>query len=164
MMRIATGLLTFSLALIPMAAAVVPPDAIAATPKRTVPRLVGAVTAGNADRYTTFISDRLDQVVALRLRVTPGTVPDFKASNYLAEVSGDLFMVFKRSSATDGGIEVVLPKGEARLVGGAYVIDGFFVVRSGGMHQGTLSYGLERIDARIATAGGAAVKDVPVGP
>ncbi|WP_271068615.1 hypothetical protein [Caulobacter sp. NIBR1757] len=163
-MRIAPGLLALSLALTPIAAATVPADAAAATPKRTVPRLVGAVTPGNAARYTTFIADRLDQVVALRLSVTPGSDGDFKASNYLAQVSGDLFMVFKRAGATEGGIEVVLPKGEARLVGGAYVVEGFFVVRSGGMHQGTLSYGLERMDPRIATAGGAVVRDMPVGP
>lgn len=130
----------------------------------TLLRMTGTVTADNAAAFTEFVAKHQDKVIGLQVRIAPGTPTDFTAKHYLAEVDERLFVVFKRG-ADEGGIEVVAPKDEAGWLHGEYVLDGFYVVKSGGMHQGTLSYGLEKTDEGIIrTNPNVTVKDVPVGP
>jgi len=49
--------------------------------------------------------------------------------------------------------EINIPKGAWRWEHGAYVVDGFFIPKSGGMHQGIVSMGLEPVDeGRVRTS------------
>lgn len=162
-MRLKFARLIAALVLGPVAlGAVLTPVTASAQFKRTLPRAVGTVTADNAGRYTAFISERQDQLIAVKLTIRPSTDADFQDKHYLASIDGDLLVVFKEDG--EDSVEVVVAKDEARAVGGAYVLDGFYTVRSGGTHQGTLSYGLERMDPRMATAGGVKIVDTVIEP
>lgn len=158
--------LVFGAALTCLAIPTVAPLTVEAAgrPRLTLLRMTGTVTADNAASFTEFVAKHQDKVIGLQVHVTPGTQADFTAKHYMAQTDDRLFVIFKRGD-NNGGIEVVAPKGEAGWLHGDYVLDGFYVVKSGGMHQGTLSYGLEKTDEGAIRANpDVIVKDVPVGP
>ncbi len=160
---LATGFCTALLALAAPACAPTPADA-AARASRTLLRMTGTVTPDNAAAFTAFVAKHQDKVIGLQVRVTPGTPSDFKARHYMAEITDRLFVVFKRGD-NEGGIEIVAPKAEAVWLHGDYVLDGFYVVKSGGMHQGTLSYGLQKTDEGVIRANpDVLVRDVALRP
>lgn len=163
MKRLAVLAFGAALSSLPIPAFAPQPAEAAGRATLTLLRITGTVTADNATRFTEFVAEHQDKVIGLQVRVTPGTPTDFAAKHYLAESDDRLFVVFKRGD-DEGGIEVVAPKGEAVWLHGEYVLDGFYVVKSGGMHQGTLSYGLEKTDEGVIRANpNVVVKDVPVG-
>lgn len=104
------------------------------------PLYAGVVTAQNATRFTELLADRLDRIVGLAVRITGNTEAEFAGQRYL--VSRDP----KYLGVTKGDIEIVID-GAFKPKGGVHVVDGFFRVASGGMHQGIQSYGLKRTAA-----------------
>jgi hypothetical protein len=114
---------------------------------RIVQRITGTVTPANAARFAELVGAQEDQIIGLKLDVQPGTDADFKASRYMAEPGDELFVISIGDGQAEGdGTEVVMPRAEAGYLHGAYVINGFYRVKAGGMHQGIISYGLEKID------------------
>lgn len=109
--------------------------AVAAAPSMT---LSGPINADNAARLTGFIADRVGKVVTLKLTIAAGTSADFKAKGYMAEPSGDLFIVFKQAGPDK--IQVGAPAAKVRKVGGTFVLEGRFKVEHAGMGQGTIAY------------------------
>jgi len=107
-----------------------------------VQRLVGNIIATNAVRALAMIADNQDKIVGLQVNVAGGSDEQFAKFGYL--VSNDEPAYFLVSAGKDGGYEVLIKDGY-RWEHGGYVIDGFYLVKSGGMHQGTLSYGLEPV-------------------
>jgi hypothetical protein len=126
---------------------------VAATPPQSPPAksvvlLTGSVDAANAAHFTKFVSDNLDAVVGVKIDVSPSDDEDFERQRYLASADDDMLAIFK-GDGEHGGIEVVVPKGSYGWQHGHHTVDGFFVVKSGGMHQGTLSYGLTPTDEGV---------------
>lgn len=104
------------------------------------PLYAGVVRAGTATRFTELLADRLDKVVGLSVRIMPNTEAEFSRQRYL--VNRDP----KYLGVTKGDIEIVID-GAFKQRGGVCVVEGFFRVASGGMHQGIQSYGLKRTAA-----------------
>jgi len=53
---------------------------------------------------------------------------------------------------------------DGRFEHSGYVLDGFYRVKSGGVHQGTSSFGLSSVDeAQIRLNGGLKIKAVKIG-
>ena len=107
-----------------------------------VQRLVGNIGPANAVRALAMIADNQDKIIGLQIGVAGGSDEQFAKFGYL--VSNDEPDYFLVSAGKDGGYEVLVKNGY-RWEHGGYVIDGFYLVKSGGMHQGTLSYGLEPV-------------------
>ena len=76
-----------------------------------------------------------DHIVHLDLSVS------WPASDADVETTDDERLIFWNKSA-----EYLFPKGSFFLLHGSYIIKGYFIARSGGMHQGIISNAFEKID------------------
>lgn len=112
-----------------MASGVAPKD------ERIITVLKGEVDDANLQRVSSLIADANDSVIGLKLRFnTPGN--DQWSVAVQDDDSGYIF---------DGEIELNV-SGGAFWVNGALSLDGFWLVKYGGMHQGILSFGLQPVD------------------
>ena|ERR1035441_2459610 len=63
------------------------------------------------------------------------------------EQSGYEGLVFRTDRDKNGfGTEYLFPKGSYFFLRGSYIVKGYFIVRSGGMHQGVSSIAFQRVD------------------
>lgn len=116
---------------------------------RVVVMYTGEVNVNTAANFTNTISNNLDKVIGLKVYVDPGKDADLERNAYLVGYDHEQFSVWKgKPGESGGGIEVVR-NGLIDRTMGFYVIDGFYIVKSGGLHQGTLSYGLQPVDEAV---------------
>ncbi len=101
----------------------------------------GAVTL-DEETLPDFLSDNLDEAVALRITVARPT-PAQEEAGSLADLNDDRLVLSYSAGLGEGGWEMLAPAGAYRTEGSGWAVDGMFVVRSGGMHQGIISYALE---------------------
>lgn len=114
-----------------------------------IPKYVGEVNADNAARFLDNVAGRIDKIVGLKVIIEPSTDADFRRKGYLAMKDGRLFSVSATPTGgpgQSGGVEMVAPADEVGLMNGGFSLDGFYVIKNGGMHQGTVSVGLEKVD------------------
>lgn len=111
---------------------------------RTVIEYSGHVNARTANRFAQLISRNVDRVIGLKITVEPSDNSDSSRNGYIAEADGPQF-VLSKSDLQNGGIEVVT-NGAVGRSGGMFMLDGIYVVKSGGMHQGIASFGLQPVD------------------
>ncbi len=103
--------------------------------ERTIRVLRGEVDDANLQKICSLIADENDNVIGLKLRFnTPQN--DRWSVEVQDEGGGYVF---------DGEIELNVSDG-AYWVNGALSLDGFWLVKYGGMHQGILSFGLQQVD------------------
>lgn len=91
------------------------------------------------------VARNLDRVIGLKISAEPSD----HASGFYCGVSDRQFVTYMPPNAQT---EIVANEG-FRWEHGAYVFDGFFLVKSGGMHQGTISYGLEPVSEAVVRLG-----------
>ncbi|MBL6458310.1 hypothetical protein JMJ55_23505 [Belnapia sp. T6] len=103
-----------------------------------ISQLEGALTQENFAQFEEFISDNLDKVIGLKLSAAANTG---RSGLQVTETNGQVAIYLPHDPKRVGSIEVVANSGY-RWEHGGYVFDGFFLVKSGGMHQGIISYGL----------------------
>lgn len=103
--------------------------------ERTITVLRGEVDDVNLQQVSSLIADANDNVIGLKLRFNPPQ-NDRWSVEIQDEGGGYVF---------DGEIELNV-SGGACWVNGALSLDGFWLVKYGGMHQGILSFGLQRVD------------------
>lgn len=118
----------------------------AAAREAVIPKFVGRVTPDNATRFLEGVVGRTDKIVGLQVHIQPGGDKTFAEDRYLAEANDVLFSMSKSDSLDGEGLEMVAPAAEAVWLHGDYALDGFYLVKSGGVHQGITSIGLERVD------------------
>jgi hypothetical protein len=111
---------------------------------KVVTEYSGELNSQTANRFLSLISKNTDHVIGLKLSVTPSSESDFAQSGYIAEVDGPQFVVSK-TDPQKGGVEAVTNASVGRDAG-MYKLDGFFIVKAGGMHQGVASFGLQQVD------------------
>lgn len=104
-------------------------------PARLAPVLVGELNSQNVGRFAKRICDLTDKVVGLKLSVP--SEAEFASAN-------DNRLII--SSADEGGGKEVLIGTGWTLQHGNDVVDGFYVVKSGGEHQGVISCDLTATD------------------
>jgi hypothetical protein len=118
-----------------------------------IDQIVGGVSAENVDKFAEEISDHLDKIVGLKVSVEAGD-----SGGMSAHVTEGMLVVYR----SGGDFEIVANSGY-RYEHGAYVFDGFFIVKSGGMHQGVVSYGLQEVnEAQVLLTPGVEILPVPV--
>ena len=77
--------------------------------------------------------------------VEPGGDSDYARSGYLADADGPQFVISKSDLQRGNGIEVVT-NGTVGRDAGMFTLDGIYIVKAGGMHQGIASFGLQPVD------------------
>jgi hypothetical protein len=107
--------------------------------RRVLQQLTGYLTSENYHVFENMISDALDDVIGLKITVDKSGDDDVLQ----AGASDDQLVVYLRG--LNGSSEFVV-NGEYAYQHGMYVLDGFFLVKSGGMHQGIVSFGLMPMD------------------
>ncbi|QCQ99146.1 hypothetical protein [Brevundimonas sp. SGAir0440] len=111
----------------------------AAQSQSEVPLYVGEVTAANAERFTSTLSNQVDKVVGLQ--IVFGTISE---GDVLTDgsLNGGAYISFANSYA--GGVQINIP--DAYLRHGEWVADGFYTIKYGGMGQGIMGYYLRPAD------------------
>jgi hypothetical protein len=110
-----------------------------------IPRFVGQVDAANVESFLDVLTAHDDRIVGLQVTFDGRKIDPPPANGYAAYEDGGLFVVDYGTLASPG-IELVAPEAQAHLRHGSYLLDGFYIVKNSGMHQGTLSYALKRVD------------------
>lgn len=108
-----------------------------------IPVLTGDLTFDNSRQFNLAIANRVDTIVGVKVSVDP--TDDRTPAGYLVDQIGDEGGVYiSRTDAEGGGIQINAPSAYWRQ--GSYIIDGFFVVKYGGMGQGIMGYQLKPVD------------------
>ena len=135
---------------------------------RLMDRLTGTITGANGDEFLHEVAAHLDNVVGIKVGLHGHKGQDMsKPSLYADDDGGDQLVIYVRPGVLPGKdypepseTELVIPKGSYRWEHGGFIVDGFFLVKSGGIHQGTASFGLEPADeAAIRSNPGIRVAD-----
>lgn len=121
--------------------------------KSKVFRVNGAVTPKNFKGLEAFLLNSMDTVIGLRIRFEASEDP------VSASLSDGKFVAYL--SGEDAQSEIVANKGFVSQHGG-YDFDGFFVVKSGGMHQGIISLFLDAAADATVLLSGAKIIDVDI--
>lgn len=130
--------------------------------QRKVVRLRGEVGPVNAVRALDRLATFDDQVVGLRVRFRSGEENGPRRRRYSADLyEGDRLLIYA-TRPDQTGWELLVPKGSFGLDHGDYAVDGFFVVKTAGPHQGVLSLSLWPVDEGAVRLS-AAVRDEVVG-
>lgn len=121
------------------------PNKRVAPSERNIVTYTGEVNAGSAERFNNLISENVDKVIGLQVLVDPSSSTDFDNHGYLANVLDGQMVISKTDPVQGGGTEVVTNAPVQWMMGGLS-IDGFFVVKPGGLNQGIASFGLQPVD------------------
>jgi hypothetical protein len=115
--------------------------ASAGAAQREIVILKGKITPKNYFAFEQFVSGSLDRVIGLKVQVDKS--PEGAKLSAEADKDGQFVIFMPRGGRTRA--EIVANEGH-RYEHGAYVFDGFFLVKSGGFFQGIRSYALEPVD------------------
>lgn len=109
-----------------------------------IPVITGAPNFQNANRFIGAVSSRTDQIVGLKLRVEKNSSEVESATGFSARQSDEGYLLI--SYYVEGeGYEVLINGGYGWQNGG-WDVDGFYIVKPGGSHQGQASFGLRPVD------------------
>lgn len=121
----------------------------------TVPAVEGNVALTTVDAFSNAIDERLDNVIGLKVRIEPPSPAELRGG-YYADADEGYLNVGLSAGVGEGGYEIIIREG-FRWEHGGWVVDGFYLVKSGGMHQGIISYGLDRVDEATARLNSAVI-------
>lgn len=108
------------------------------TPFRHIRQFRGTLSCSNASRLFDAVVEDCDRVVGLSLLAEPQN--DDQRLQIWAHGTEKL-VLFLKEQADDSGVELNV-NGGFRWEHGSWIIDGFFLVKPGGMFQGTCCFGL----------------------
>jgi len=122
-------------------------QSVAVTEARTfdVPVISGAPTIQNSDKFIEVISSHTDQIVGLKLRVEKESSEVERATGFSARESDEGYLLISYYVTGEEGYEVLINDGYNWQHGG-WDVDGFYIVKPGGSHQGQSSFGLVPVD------------------
>ena len=103
--------------------------------------VTGEITAAGYKGFEQFLFNSLDTVIGLKVWFAANENAD--AGDVSATANDGQFVAYL--SGPGGKSEIVAREG-FQYLHGDYVFDGFFVVKSGGMHLGIISLFLDRTD------------------
>ena len=130
--------------------------ALAARPP--ILRVNGEVTAETYKGLEAFLFNSLDTIVGLKVSFPQDSSTDAGALSVSAEEGKFVAYV----GGPDSESEMVANEGFS-FQHGSYIFDGFFVVKSGGMHQGIVSLFLDKTEEAAVLLSGVRVKDIWIG-
>jgi hypothetical protein len=132
-MAVTVSILAFAFASINLAQAV----------ERKIPQLQGTLTEDTYPDLEKFVDDHVNKVVGLKITVerSGSDAAPLQAS----EDNGQLVVYLKSTPDEPSESEIVAGNGFT-FRNGSYVLDGLFMVKNGGTHQGVVSYSLKKMN------------------
>lgn len=122
------------------------PTAASAQAQNEIPVYSGGVTPENAERLTHALANRVDTIVGLKIDVAP--TDEKSPSGYLVDqITDDGGVFISTTYSGGGGVQINVPTAYWRH--GSYIVDGFYVVKYGGMGQGIMGYQLKPVDDAV---------------
>ncbi len=115
--------------------------------------LAATITPRNLGLLFGLSCRNYDHVVHLNLSID---AIDWPSDAIEVESTGYKRLIFWNKAA-----EYLFPDGTYTYLHGSYVVDGYFIARSGGVHQGVISNAFEKIDD-LSVLLNPAVEEVPV--
>ena len=100
--------------------------------------LDSAITPKNVGLLYGLSCRNLDHVVHLKLSI------DWPSNSIEVESTGYKRLIFWNEAA-----EYLFPNNTYTYLHGFYVVNGYFIARSGGVHQGVISNAFEKIDSSV---------------
>jgi hypothetical protein len=112
--------------------------------ERKIPQLSGTLTESTYPEFEKFIDDHVNTVVALKITVQRS---DCDAAPLQASGDNGQLVVYLNSTPDEPSESEIVAGNGFSYQHGSYVIDGLFMVKNGGTHQGVVSYSkLEEIE------------------
>jgi hypothetical protein len=103
--------------------------------------VAGEITAASYKGFEQFLFNSLDTVIGLKVSFNGNE--DANVGDVSAGANDGQFVAYLQGP---GGESEIVAREGFQYLHGDYVFDGFFVVKSGGMHQGIISLFLDRTD------------------
>ena len=123
---------------------------------KQIKQLTGQVDKGSYYRFLQEVAKSSDSVIGVKVNI----VASGKDDVYLAAEDATGFVVSTTGDRYPG-YEAVIHS--ARYEHGDYIVDGFFLVKSGGTHQGITSYGLSPVnEAQIRLSSAIKIKEIKI--
>ena len=108
--------------------------------ERKIAQLRGTLTESNYPEFEKFVDDHVGKVIGLKI-IVERTGSDAAPLQASAD-NGQLVVYLKSTPDEPSESEIVAGNGFT-YHNGSYVIDGLFIVKNSGMHQGVVSYSLK---------------------
>jgi hypothetical protein len=115
--------------------------------ERKIPQLSGTLTESTYPEFEKFIDDHVNKVVALKITVQRS---DSDAAPLEASADNGQLVVYLNSTPDEPSESEIVAGNGFSYQHGSYVIDGLFMVKNGGTHQGVVSYSLKKTDGSAA--------------
>jgi hypothetical protein len=97
--------------------------------------LQGSISPGNVGLLSGLFCRNVDHIVHIKIAV------DWPAEQAVAETTD-----YKRLVFWDSQSEYLFPAESYSFQHGSYLVNGYFIARSGGMHQGIVSIAFDRVE------------------
>jgi hypothetical protein len=115
--------------------------------ERKILQLSGTLTESTYPEFEKFIDDHVNKVVALKITVQRS---DSDAAPLEASADNGQLVVYLNSTPDEPSESEIVAGNGFSYQHGSYVIDGLFMVKNGGTHQGVVSYSLKKTDGSAA--------------
>ena len=115
--------------------------------ERKIPQLSGTLTESTYPEFEKFIDDHVNKVVGLKITVERSASD---AAPLQASADNGQLVVYLNSTPDEPSESEIVAGNGFSYQGGSYILDGLFIVKNGGMHQGVISYSLRKTDESAA--------------
>jgi hypothetical protein len=105
--------------------------------ERKIPQLSGTLTESTYPEFEKFIDDHVNKVVALKITVQRS---DSDAAPLEASADNGQLVVYLNSTPDEPSESEIVAGNGFSYQHGSYVIDGLFMVKNGGTHQGVPAF------------------------
>jgi hypothetical protein len=119
--------------------------ALAVEPK--IPQLSGTLTESTYQEFEKFVDDHVNKVIALKITVQRSSSD---AAPLQANADNGKLVVYLNSTPDEPSESEIVAGNGFSYQNGSYALEGFFIARNSGMHQGVISYSLKKADGSAA--------------
>jgi hypothetical protein len=111
--------------------------------ERKIPQLWGTLTESTYPEFEKFIDDNVNKIIGLKITVERS---GSDAAPLQASADNGQLVVYLNSTPDESSESEIVAGNGFSYQHGSYVLEGLFMVKNGGMHQGVISYSLKKTD------------------
>ncbi|MGY8666717.1 hypothetical protein Q3C01_30785 [Bradyrhizobium sp. UFLA05-109] len=109
--------------------------------ERKIPQLLGMLTESTYPEFEQFVDDHVNKVIALKITIERSSSD---AAPLQASADDGQLVVYLKSTPDEPSESEIVAGKDFSYRNGSYLLDGLFIVKNGGMHQGVVSYSLRK--------------------
>ena len=115
--------------------------------ERKIPQLSGTLTESTYPEFEKFMDDHVNKVVGLKITVQRSASD---AAPLQADADNGQLVVYLKSTPDEPSESEIVASNGFTYRNGSYAVDGLFIVKNGGTHQGVVSYSLKKTNESAA--------------